>query len=63
MTQYVTGERQGAGHRSRYDFWGLNNSQEVIETGLFDSYANGGCVEVSEEEARWFADSDKLLPL
>ncbi len=48
------------GMRGIADFWCMNNSQEVIETGLFDSYAHGGCVEVSEEEARWFAENDKF---
>lgn len=45
------------------DFWCTNLSRTVFEVSLIDSYAHGGCREITREEARWMRENDKFAML
>ena len=42
------------------DFWCTNLSRTVFEVALIDSYAHGGCREITSEEAKWMRDNGKF---
>jgi hypothetical protein len=45
------------------DFWCTNLSRTVFEVSLIDSYAHGGCREITREEAQWMRANGKFAML
>ena len=59
QARHITAAARQRDMRVIVDFWCLNNSQETTQIGMYDSSAHSGCVEVTDDEARWFAENDK----
>jgi hypothetical protein len=60
QARHISTAAHERGMRVVADFWCMNNSQEVTQISLIDTSGHGGCLDMSVEEAQWFAGNDKF---
>ena len=58
--RHIMVEAKKRNMRGIADFWCTNLSRTVFEVSLIDSYAHGGCREITREEAEWMRDNGKF---
>jgi imidazolonepropionase-like amidohydrolase len=58
--RHIMVEAKKRNMRGIADFWCTNLSRTVFEVALIDSYAHGGCREITQEEAKWMHDNGKF---
>jgi len=61
--RHIMTEAKKRGMRGIADFWCTNLSRTVFEVSLIDSYAHGGCREITREEAQWMRANGKFAML
>lgn len=58
--RHIMVEAKKRNMRGIADFWCTNLSRTVFEVSLIDSYAHGGCREITREEAEWMRGNGKF---
>ena len=61
--RHIMVEAQKRNMKGIADFWCTNLSRTVFEVSLIDSYAHGGCRQITREEAQWMYENGKFALL